>query len=118
MKLSDQDLEALSTLLNPSEGEHLEKTIDDDAVQGWSVFDAAGEPVASDGVSETVMAVCSNILDMARFVGDELGESEPRPALTFAKKNIEMFTMPVEAANILVIKDKSSGARKEFGNGR
>jgi len=118
VKLSDQELEAINAVLTPSEGKEFASVIEDDAVQGWSVFDANGAAVASNGISQTVMAVCSNILDMANFVGDELGESNPRPALSFAKRNVEMFTLPLEMANVLVVKDKSSGFRREFRNGR
>lgn len=117
MGISKNHKDALATVLTDTEGQEFESVIGDASVQGWSVFDADGAAVASDGVSETVMAVCSNILDMAKLVGEDLGEGEPRPALTFAKRGLEMYTLPLTAANVLVVKDKSSGFRREFRNG-
>lgn len=118
MQVLQENSEALSLVLAPENVEAIKKVIGDESVLGWSVFDANGVGVASDGVSGTVTAVCSNIIDLAGGLGEQLGEDKPRPAITFGRSGMEMYTLPIADVNILVVRNKTSGFRKEFSNAR
>lgn len=117
MRLDKKQNEALGESLSTDEIGTVREAIGDDAVFGWSIFDGDGGEVASNGVSETVTAVCSNVLDMAMQVGTDLGEEAEAPALTFIKGTREMQMIPLETVNMLVVRDKSAGFRKEQRNG-
>ncbi|MEO1536758.1 MAG: hypothetical protein AAFR73_03435 [Pseudomonadota bacterium] len=90
----------------------------DDAVRGWSVFDANGIEVESEGVSETVTAVCSNAIDLASKIGTELNEMDVRPSITFLKGAREMHAETLGTANMIVLRDNAGGGRKEVRHGR
>lgn len=117
MRLDKKQGDALNSAIGSGEVSKLREAINDDGVLGWSVFDGDGGEVASKGVSDTVTAVCSNVLDLAMQVGADLGEEAEAPSLTFIKGSREIQLTPLEAVNMLVVRDKSSGFRKEQRNG-
>ena len=117
MRLDKKQGDVLNDAMDSSEVSTLREAIGDDSVFGWSVFDSDGGEVASNGLSETVTAVCSNVLDLAMQVGADLGEEAETPSLTFVKGTREMQMTPLETVNMLVVRDKSAGFRKEQRNG-
>jgi len=117
MRLDKKQGDALNSAINSGEVSKVREAISDDGVFGWSVFDGDGGQVASNGVSETMTAVCSNVLDLAMQVGSDLGEEAEAPSLTFVKGTREMQMVPLETVNMLVVRDKSAGFRKEQRNG-
>lgn len=119
MRLFKKHTDELSSTLDGEEVKYIKEAVADDKVRGWSVFDADGIEITSEGVSETVTAVCSNVLDLSVRVGSELNETDTKPSITFLKGAREMHTEPLKTANIVVLRDKASGGiRKESQHGR
>lgn len=114
MRVAKKESDALSSVLEDGELKKVKTVLGDDSVLGWSVFGGDGVEVASDGVTEMVTAVTSNILDLATKIGIELGEEAPRPSVSFSKSSMEMYSVPLNDMNVLVVRDKSGGFRKEF----
>jgi hypothetical protein len=50
-------------------------------------------------------------------VGSDLGEEAEAPSLTFIKGTREMQMTPLDTVNMLIVRDKSIGFRKEQRNG-
>ncbi|MEM6385002.1 MAG: hypothetical protein AAF718_02075 [Pseudomonadota bacterium] len=117
MRLFKKHTDALSSVLDGEEIKTIKSAVADDAVRGWSVFNADGIEVISEGVSETVTAVCSNAIDLASKIGAELSESEIRPSITFMKGSREMHTEALRTANMIVLRDNANGGRKEVRHG-
>ena len=118
MRLFKKHTDILSSVLDGEEVKKIKDAVADDAVRGWCVFDAEGVEVISEGVSETVTAVCSNALDLSVRVGAELSEPDEKPSITFLKGSKEMSAEPIGTANLIVLSEKSSGIRKEARHGR
>lgn len=118
MRLFKKHTDILSNVLDGEEVKQIKNAVADDAVRGWSVFDAEGIEVISEGVSETVTAVCSNALDLASKIGSELSEPDAKPSITFLKGSREMSAAPMGRANLIVLSEKSSGLRKEARHAR
>lgn len=108
------DSTSLGTLLSDREQDELQKIVSGDQVVGYAVFDGEGAAVKLSGVSENSVAVFSNLMDIAERIGTELGESAPRPAMMFSCPSMELLALPLTTANFLVVKDRTSGQRKEF----
>lgn len=117
MRLDKKQSDALTSTIGSGEVGKIREAIADDGVLGWSIFDGDGGELASKGVPETVTAVCSNVLDLAMQVGSDLGEEAQAPSLTFLKGTREMQMTPLDEINLLVVRDKSAGFRKEQRNG-
>lgn len=119
MRLFKKHTDALASKLDGEDVKNIKNAVADDAVRGWSVFDSDGVELISEGVSETVTAVCSNILDLSVKVGDELNETDTRPSITLIKGSREMHAEALMSANIVILRDKVSGGfRTEAHNGR
>lgn len=118
MRLFKKHTDILSSVLDGEEVKKIKAAVADETVRGWSVFDADGIEVISEGVSETVTAVCSNALDLAAKVGAELSEPDVQPSITFLKGSKEMSAEPLGQANMIVLSEKSSGIRKEVRHAR
>ena len=114
MRVRKKQNDAMSGILIEDERTEVKQAIPDDGVKGWSVLYADGNVVTGSDISEKASAVCANIIDLAMQVGVQLGDDAPRPSLTFSKKNMVMYTHPIADANLLVVRDKSSGFRAEF----
>lgn len=50
--------DALASTLDGEDVKHIKDAVADDTVRGCSIFDADGIEITSEGVSETVTAVC------------------------------------------------------------
>jgi hypothetical protein len=109
-------LEALESVLNERERQEVEKIVNKPNVIGYAIFDRDGITLKRSGITDTVVAIFSTISDLTERVGVELGELTPRPAVMFSSKAIEMVSLPLEAANVLFVKDKSSKMHEEFSN--
>ena len=118
MRLFKKHTDALSSVLDGEEVKKIKNAVADDAVRGWSVFDADGIEVISEGVSETVTAVCSNAIDLASRIGAELNETDTSPSITFLKGSRELHAETLTAANLIILRDNSGGGRKEMRHGR
>ncbi len=118
MRLFKKHTDALASKLDGEEVKAIKDAVGDDTVRGWSVFDAEGIEIVSESVSETVTAVCSNVLDLAETIGTELNETDPKPSITFIKGARELHAEPLAAANLVVLRDKTSGMRKEASHVR
>ena len=114
MRVLKKSSDALSNVLSDDALKRTKAVLNDDGVVGWSVFDTDGIEIASDGVSDRVTAVTSNILDLAAQIGEQLGEDAARPSVSLSKTALEMYSLPIEDVNLLVVRDKSGGFRKEF----
>lgn len=112
MRLVKKHTDVLSGTLGSDDIEGIKTAISEDSARGWSVFDHDGAELMSEGLSETVTAVCSNLLDIATSVGKELDEGSSTPAMTLVKGGVELHAEPLEAANVLVLAEKSTGFRK------
>lgn len=118
MRLFKKHTDALSSVLDGEEVKRIKNIVADDAVRGWSIFDAEGIEVISEGVSETVTAVCSNAIDLASKIGDELNETDAKPSITFLKGSREMHAEALSTTNMIVLRDNAGGGRKEVRHGR
>lgn len=118
MRLFKKHTDALASVLDGEEIKRIKNAVADDAVRGWSIFDADGVEVISEGVSETVTAVCSNAIDLASKIGTELNETDVNPSLTFLKGSREMHAETLNTANLIVLRDNAGGGRKEMRHGR
>ena len=112
MTLSKQKLEALKDVLPDNELKDVKALLPDDAIEGWSVFDQEGIEKASDGISEMVTAVCSNVLDLADSIGAEIDEASRRPSISFLKGSQELHVGLSGSAHVLVLRDNASSQRK------
>lgn len=112
MRLVKKQIDTLSKSLNDNDIATIKSAILDDNARGWSVFDQDGVEVLNEGLSETVTAVCSNLLDLATAVGTEIDEGASPPAMVLSKGGVELRAEPLQAANVLVLTEKSSGFRK------
>ena len=102
--------------VSESEQKEVDKILADDRVMGFAVFDLGGEAVQKSDVSETTVAVVSNLLDIAERVGTELGESAPRPAMMVTGSSVELLALPLNAANFMVMKGKNASVGKGLRN--
>ena len=118
MRLFKKHTDALSSVLDGEEVKKIKNSVADDAVRGWSVFDENGIEIVSEGVSETVTAVCSNAIDLASRIGSELNETDVKPSITFLKGSREMHAETLNASNMIVLRDNAGGGRKEARHGR
>ena len=84
------------------------------AISGYAVFDRSGETIRRTDLSETTVAVFSNIFDLAEQIGAELGEMNTRPAIKITGSDAEAIALPMEKVNLVVLRSKSAG--KEAGN--
>ena len=114
MRVPQDCSEILANAMSVDAFKQTKSVLNDDGVVGWSVFDSDGAEITSDGVSDRVTAVTSNILDLATQIGEQLGETDARPSVSFSKAALEMYSVAVEDVNLLVVRDKSGGFRKEF----
>lgn len=103
-------------LIDESEVTEVKSILNDDNVVGYSIFDAEGSAVDTKGVGETAIAVFSNIFEQTAKIGAELGEAAPRPSVMFTGREMELVALPLANANVLVLKEKSSGIRREYRN--
>ena len=78
------------------------------------MFDTEGTAVESKGVGETAIAVFANIFEQTAKIGAELGEAMPRPSIMFSGREMELIALPLANANVLVLKEKATGIRREF----
>lgn len=106
----------LDEYVSESEHSEVDKILADDRVFGFAVFDLGGEAVQKSDVSETTVAVVSNLLDVAERIGTELGESSPRPAMMVTGSKVELLALPLNAANFMVMKGKSASVGKGLRN--
>lgn len=102
----------ISNLVDASEMTELKDLVDDDRVIGYSVIDDAGEAIDSEGVSETAIAVFTNIFEHTEKIGEELGETSPRPTIMFTGREMEVTALPLKGASALVVKEKGGGLRR------
>lgn len=117
MRLDKKQSDALNSAIGPDDAGKLREAIKHDGVLAWSVFDGDGGELANKDVPEKVGSVCASILDMAARVGTDLGEETEALSLTFIKGKREMQTIPLDESNLLVVRDKTAGFRKELRNG-
>ncbi|MEO0917850.1 MAG: hypothetical protein AAFY31_12850 [Pseudomonadota bacterium] len=118
MRLFKRHTDDLASLLDGEEIKTIKNTVADTDVRGWSVFDADGVGLASEDVSETVTAVCSNAIDLAAKIGRELNETDVKASITFVKGAREMHVSCLMNANMVVLSDHTSGGRKETSHVR
>lgn len=102
------DKNGLEDYVSESEQNEVDKILADDRVMGFAVFDLGGEAVQKSDVSETTVAVVSNLLDIAERVGTELGENAPRPAMMVTGSSVELLALPLNSANFMVLKGKNA----------
>ncbi|MEM9709501.1 MAG: hypothetical protein AAF871_12005 [Pseudomonadota bacterium] len=79
---SDQK-KSKKNVLNAEERKEVSALLAEDNVVGYAVFDDLGEIIEERDIAPETVAVFSNILDMARATGIELGESDPPPGADF-----------------------------------
>ncbi|MEM7719446.1 MAG: hypothetical protein AAF222_09585 [Pseudomonadota bacterium] len=113
MRLFKKHTDVLASVLDGEEVKAIKNAVADDAVRGWSVFDANGVEIVSEDVSDTVTAVCSNSIDLAAKIGGELNETDVKASITFIKGSREMQVSCLMGANMIVLRDNTSGGRKE-----
>ncbi|MEO0992025.1 MAG: hypothetical protein AAFX00_13895 [Pseudomonadota bacterium] len=101
-------------IVSASELMEVREILEESNVIGFSIFDTDGNPVESEGVGETEIAVFSNIVDRSVKIGVELGETVPRPSILLSGRESELVALPLEKANLLILKQKSSGIRREY----
>lgn len=83
------------------------------SISGYAVFDRDGETIRRTDISETTIAVFSNIFDLTEQIGAELGEMKARPAIKITGRDAEAIALPMENANLVVLRSKSA---KEAGD--
>ncbi|MEM9031425.1 MAG: hypothetical protein AAGB18_02170 [Pseudomonadota bacterium] len=108
------DLSALDGIVATAEMDEVTEILGADNVIGFAILDSDGAPVEANGVSETAVAVFSNIFDQAEKIGTELGETPPRPAIMFSGSDLELVALPLSHASVIVVKEKGAGIRREF----
>lgn len=109
-------IKSVGGLIGESELKEVETILEDENVVGYSIFDTDGTAVDTEGVGETAVAVFSNIFEQTEKIGSELGEASPRPSIMFTGRDMELVALPLERANVLVLKEKNSGIRREYRN--
>lgn len=109
-------IKPIDGVLASSEISELQDILTDEKTVGYSIFDTEGTAVQSDGVGETAIAVFSNIFEQTVRIGDELGEEHSRPSIMFSGRDMELVALPLANANILVVKEKGAGIRREYRN--
>ena len=107
-------LKPIKGVVDDSEVTEVTSILKEENVVGYSVFDTNGTPVQSKGVGETAIAVFANIFDQSTRIGKELGEAAPRPSVMFTGREMELIGLPLANANILILKEKTSGIRREY----
>lgn len=95
-----------------AEMSELKDLVDQDNVVGYSVINDAGEAIDFEGVSETAIAVFTNIFEHTEKIGEELGESSTRPSIMFSGRDMELVALPLKSASALVVKEKGGGLRR------
>lgn len=113
MRLFKKHTDALVPVLDGEEVKTIKNVVAENDVRGWSVFDANGVGLVSEDVSETITAVCSNAIDLAAKIGGELNETDVKASITFIKGAREMQVSCLMTANMVVLRDHTSGGRKE-----
>lgn len=111
-------IKPIEGLIDASEIKDIEAEVGDERVIGYSVFDFDGNAVGSEGISETAIAVLSNVLEHTAAIGHELGEAAPRPSVMFSGRHMELAAKPLENTNVLVLKEKGAGMRNGANNAR
>lgn len=86
--------------------------VESEAVIGYSLINDAGEAVELEGVSETAIAVFTNIFEHTQKIGEELGETAPRPSIMFSGRQMEVIARPMKNVSALVVKEKGGGLRR------
>lgn len=102
------DDEALDGVLTEREFTEVERILGGESVVGYAVFDGQGGSLKRVGISDNSVAVFSNLMDISERIGGELGETAPRPAMMFSGHATEMLALPLNDANLLVLKDKGA----------
>jgi len=101
-------------LIDTTEASEIKTILGDEAVVGYSIFAQDGTPIVSKGAGETAIAVFSNIFERATNIGEELGEAAPRPSVIFSGRETELVGLPLANANMLILKEKTAGIRREY----
>lgn len=101
-------------VIDAAESSEVKTIIKNENVVGFSIFDADGNTVQSKGVSDTTIAVFSNLFEHTAKIGSELGEALPRPSIMFSGRETELVALPLTRANVLILKDKKLGIRREY----
>ena len=95
-------MSALTGVVDVSDAKAVKDLFEDDAVVGYSLFDADGTPLQSRGVGDTAIEVFSRLYRKP-------GEAPRAPATLFSGREMELVALPLANADLLVLKAKPRG---------